>query len=69
MPIRPGNKTSAGVFGAGGTCFGGSGGPVFLDGEIVAVTSYGLTQNCRYLGGYQRVAITAAQAWLASFPL
>ena len=29
--------------GTGGTCFGDSGGPVFLDGEIVAVTSYGYT--------------------------
>lgn len=52
--------------GTGGTCFGDSGGPVFLDGEIVAVTSYGLTSNCRYLGGYQRVDIAAAQDWIAT---
>ena len=45
----------------GGTCFGDSGGPVFLDGEIVAVTSYGNNDICRYLGGYQRVDIEAAQ--------
>jgi len=51
--------------GTGGTCFGDSGGPVFLDGEIVAVTSYGYTSNCRYLGGYQRVDIAASQDWLA----
>ncbi len=51
--------------GTGGTCFGDSGGPVFLNGEIVAVTSYGYTSNCRYLGGYQRVDITASQDWLA----
>jgi hypothetical protein len=57
------------VFGTGGTCFGDSGGPVFLEGKIVAVTSYGLTDNCRYLGGYQRVDITAARAWLARFGL
>jgi hypothetical protein len=56
-------------FGTGGTCFGDSGGPVFLDGEIVAVTSYGYTANCRYLGGYQRVDIAAAQDWLATFGL
>lgn len=55
--------------GTGGTCFGDSGGPVFLGGRIVAVTSYGYTDNCRYLGGYQRVDITAAQSWLATFGL
>lgn len=54
-------------FGTGGTCFGDSGGPVLLDGEIVAVTSYGYTSNCRYLGGYQRVEIEVVQDWLADF--
>ncbi|MDP3889658.1 trypsin-like serine protease [Nocardioides sp.] len=54
-------------FGTGGTCFGDSGGPVFLDGEIVAVTSYGYTSNCRYLGGYQRVEIPVVADWLAGF--
>ena len=53
--------------GTGGTCFGDSGGPVFLNGEIVAVTSYGYTDNCRYLGGYQRVEIAVVQDWLAEF--
>jgi hypothetical protein len=56
-------------WGTGGTCFGDSGGPVFLNGELVAVTSYGYTSNCRYLGGYQRVDISAAQDWLAEFGL
>ncbi|MBD8868781.1 S1 family peptidase [Nocardioides donggukensis] len=56
-------------FGTGGTCFGDSGGPVFLDGQVVAVTSYGYTSNCRYLGGYQRVEIDAARDWLAGFGL
>jgi len=55
--------------GTGGTCFGDSGGPVFLNGEIVAVTSYGLTSNCRYIGGYQRVDIDVVQDWLAEFGL
>jgi hypothetical protein len=55
--------------GTGGTCFGDSGGPVFHNGEIVAVTSYGYTSNCRYLGGYQRVDIGIAQDWLAGFGL
>jgi trypsin len=52
--------------GGGGTCFGDSGGPVFLDGKVVAVTSYGYTANCRYLGGYQRVDIAGVQSWLAN---
>jgi hypothetical protein len=55
------------VFGTGGTCFGDSGGPVFYQGNIVAVTSYGYTANCRYLGGYQRVDIAVTQDWVLSF--
>lgn len=54
------------IRGGGGTCFGDSGGPVFLNGYIVAVTSYTYTGNCRYLGGYQRVDIPIVQNWLAS---
>ncbi len=53
--------------GGGGTCFGDSGGPAFLNGYVVGVTSYGLTSNCRYIDGYQRVDIDVAQAFLASF--
>ncbi|RYB90161.1 trypsin-like serine protease [Nocardioides glacieisoli] len=53
--------------GTGGTCFGDSGGPTFLNGYVVTVTSYAYTNNCRYLGGYQRVDIDAAQDWLAKF--
>jgi len=52
------------VRGGGGTCFGDSGGPVFLNGDLVAVTSYGYTANCRYLDGYQRVDIPIVQHWL-----
>jgi hypothetical protein len=55
------------VFGTGGTCFGDSGGPVFYQGKIVAVTSYGYTDNCRYLGGYQRVDIAVTQDWIRTF--
>jgi secreted trypsin-like serine protease len=51
--------------GTGGTCFGDSGGPTFLNGYLVTVTSYAYTNNCRYLGGYQRVDIEVAQDWLA----
>ena len=53
--------------GTGGTCFGDSGGPVFLDGEVVAVTSYGNNNVCRGIAGYQRVDIGIAQDWLATF--
>ncbi|MFJ8580051.1 S1 family peptidase [Micromonospora sp. NPDC093277] len=54
------------VHGGGGTCFGDSGGPSFLNGYLVTVTSYGYTDNCRYLGGYQRVDIPVVQNWLAT---
>lgn len=53
--------------GTGGTCFGDSGGPSFLNGYVVTVTSYAFTDNCRYLGGYQRVDIGGVQDWLATF--
>lgn len=53
--------------GGGGTCFGDSGGPGYLDGRIVTVTSYGLTDNCRYIGGHQRVDIPVVQQWLATY--
>jgi hypothetical protein len=42
---------------------------VFLDGFLVADTSYGYTSNCRYLGGYQRLDIEGVQVWLATFGL
>ncbi|WP_459644381.1 S1 family peptidase [Kineococcus sp. NUM-3379] len=61
------NGNPADTRGGGGTCFGDSGGPVFHGGYLVAVTSYGYTQNCRYLGGYQRVEIPVVQDWLAGF--
>ena len=55
--------------GTGGTCFGDSGGPLLLDGEIVGVTSYGYTSNCRYIDGYQRVEIDVVEDWLDGFGL
>jgi hypothetical protein len=48
----------------GGTCFGDSGGPAIHDGYVVGDTSYGFTNNCRYLGGYQRVDIPVVRNWL-----
>jgi hypothetical protein len=48
----------------GGTCFGDSGGPAMHGGYVVADTSYGYTNNCRYLGGYQRVDTPVVRDWL-----
>lgn len=48
----------------GGTCFGDSGGPLSLGGFLVGDTSYGFTNNCRYLGGYQRVDIPIVRDWI-----
>jgi hypothetical protein len=65
----PGQKLTEQILqlnGVGGTCFGDSGGPIFLNGKLVAVTSYGYTNNCRYLGGYQRVEIPSVTSWLAT---
>lgn len=74
---EPGQKLTAQILqtngnihdtrGTGGTCFGDSGGPTFLNGYVVAVTSYGYTANCRYLDGLQRVDIASVQRWLATF--
>jgi hypothetical protein len=42
--------------GGGGTCFGDSGGPIFLDGYLVGVTSWGSDQFCKAgQAGYQRL--------------
>jgi hypothetical protein len=48
----------------GGTCFGDSGGPAFHGSYVVGDTSYGYTDNCRYLGGYQRIDIPVVRNWL-----
>ncbi|MFC7219133.1 trypsin-like serine protease [Streptomyces polyrhachis] len=48
----------------GGTCFGDSGGPSFHGGYVVGDTSYGYTDNCRYLGGIQRVDAPVVRNWL-----
>jgi hypothetical protein len=52
--------------GTGGPCFGDSGGPAFHDDYQVAVDSYALTTNCRYIAGFQRLDIPVVQEWLAS---
>lgn len=71
---EPGQKLTAQILqvngnihdtrGTGGTCFGDSGGPTFLNGLVVTVTSYGYTDNCRYLDGMQRVDIESVANWL-----
>ncbi|GAB2866679.1 S1 family peptidase [Nocardioides pacificus] len=55
--------------GTGGTCTGDSGGPVLLGDVVVAVTSFGYNDKCRYLSGNQRVDIAPVRAWLATFGL
>ncbi len=55
--------------GSGGTCFGDSGGPVFLGNSnvIVAVTSFGLNANCAGVGFGYRVDTAAAQNFILDF--
>jgi hypothetical protein len=53
--------------GTGGSCFGDSGGPTYKNGVQVTVTSYGYTDNCRYLDGLQRIDIPVVQDWLKTF--
>jgi Trypsin len=53
--------------GTGGTCFGDSGGPAFNGGYQVTVTSYGNSNVCRYIDGFQRLDIPVVQDWLATF--
>lgn len=53
--------------GTGGTCFGDSGGPAFLDGYEVTVTSYNNDALCRHIDGLQRIDIPVVQDWLATF--
>ena len=61
------NGTSTNGKDTGTTCFGDSGGPVFYNGEVVAVTSYGNNDVCRGVSGYQRVDILAAQDFLGGY--
>jgi hypothetical protein len=54
---------------SGGTCFGDSGGPVFLADTftIAAVNSFGLNGNCAGVGGGYRVDQPDDLDWLATF--
>ena len=53
----------------GGTCFGDSGGPMFLNDSntVVAVTSFGLNGNCAGVGGGYRVDTQDDLDWLGTF--
>jgi secreted trypsin-like serine protease len=53
----------------GGTCFGDSGGPVFLGDTnvIVGITSFGLNKNCVGAGFAFRTDIATAQDFIYSF--
>ena len=54
----------------GGTCFGDSGGPIFLgtDSNVIgAVTSFGLNGNCAGVGGVFRIDRQAELDWINGF--
>jgi len=53
----------------GGTCFGDSGGPMFLEDTniVAAVTSFGVNGNCAGTGGGYRVDQPDDLGWLATF--
>jgi secreted trypsin-like serine protease len=48
------------------TCFGDSGGPVFANGVIVAVVSFGQSWVCASPGYYTRVDTASVTAWIES---
>jgi hypothetical protein len=54
----------------GGTCFGDSGGPMFIgtDSNVIgAVTSYGFNGNCAGVGGAFRIDRALELGWINSF--
>lgn len=53
--------------GGGGTCFGDSGGPVFYEGAIAAVVSFGSNDSCTGISSHQRVDLASVQEWLTPF--
>jgi len=52
----------------GGTCFGDSGGPIFYDGMLVAVTSFGVNETCAGHGGVYRLDTADDLEWLYNAP-
>ncbi len=61
------NNPGQGHGGSGGTCFGDSGGPVLYSGEIVAVNSFVLNNNCNGAAFGYRVDVELVYAFLRSF--
>ena len=53
------NNPGQGHGGSGGTCFGDSGGPVLYSGEIVAVNSFVLNNNCNGAAFGYRVDVSS----------
>ena len=53
----------------GGTCFGDSGGPNFLDDSnvVAGVTSFGINGNCAGTGGVFRMDRAGPLLWVGSF--
>ena len=51
----------------GGSCFGDSGGGVFLDDYVLGDASYVNSLTCNALGSYQRVDTAYSRAFVDSF--
>ncbi|HEX9765559.1 MAG TPA: trypsin-like serine protease [Nitriliruptorales bacterium] len=60
--------TTSGDKNTGGTCFGDSGGPNFVNGTniVAGVTSFGLNLNCGGVGGVYRVDAVDDLDWLSA---
>jgi secreted trypsin-like serine protease len=48
------------------TCFGDSGGPVFANGNLVGVVSFGQSIVCASMGYYTRVDVESVSTWIAT---
>jgi secreted trypsin-like serine protease len=48
------------------TCFGDSGGPVFANGYVVAVVSFGQSLVCASTGYYTRLDTASVSSWIAA---
>jgi Trypsin len=51
----------------GGSCFGDSGGPVFLDGYVLGDASYVNSFSCNATGSYQRADTVYSRGFLDQF--